>query len=427
LIIGPSLEGQRGRTDIEETGRAVGAWLDGMRAQLAANGEQVEIPVVYAGLPSDGQQLQSALGTRATIQHLDPLSPNTLTPLSRMVAGLYESAVLRAIPGYGGMRAVTKIPPAAVATSLAGTVRYLSQHYQMNVIGVDVGASSTIVVGATAQGHVLPAAQPMAGTSLGLGTILRASGAPNILRWLTEPMEESELREYVLSRMLRPRLLPSSPRELEIEHAFAREAILLALRAPGSAVAGLSQVDVILGTGGVLAHAPEPALAALTLLDALQPTGVVSLVLDVAQIVGMLGQVAAIDQVASGELAEGDAVVAQLGSAVCVTGSVAPGQPAVRVALEYTDGRQHVSEVMQGSLARLPLQPGERALLSLYPAPTVDVGLGPGQHARASDPLEGGLLGLIVDARGRPLILPQDNAGRQAGIRDWRHALGIRA
>jgi hypothetical protein len=66
-------------------------------------------------------------------------------------------------------------------------------------------------------------------------------------------------------------------------------------------------------------------------------------------------------------------------------------------------------------------------MLSLFPAPTIDVGLGPGQHARASDPVEGGLLGLIVDARGRPLMLSPIDEERRERLRQWRQAMGIEA
>ena len=68
---------------------------------------------------------------------------------------------------------------------------------------------------------------------------------------------------------------------------------------------------------------------------------------------------------------------------------------------------------------------GERAMLGLYPAPDVDVGLGPGQQARASEPVEGGMLGLVVDARGRPLELPSEPQVRMAKISHWRKSLGI--
>jgi MutL protein len=427
LVVGNALEGQRGRPDLEETGRALAALIDGLRASASESGHRLDMPVVFAGLPPDGVALGNALAGRAVLQTLDPLSPNTLTPLSRSVAGLYENAVLRAIPGYDRVRSLGATPVGAVATSLAGMVRGLAQHYQMNVVGVDVGASSTLLIGATAQGHVLPAAHPEAGVGPGLGAILRAVGAANVMRWISEPIEEPEVREYALKRMLRPRLLPATERELEMEHAFTREAIMLAMRSPGSAVAGLQPMDVVLGTGGVLAHAPRLSDAALLLLDAIQPGGITSIVLDSAQLAGMLGGLSAVDPIASGEVAESDAVVARLGSVVSTVGSVQPGHAAVRVVLEYTDGRRHVADVQQGKLARLPLHDGERAHLSLYPAPTVDIGLGPGQQARASEPVDGGLLDLIVDARGRPLTLPQNDEERRAQLREWRQAIETEA
>jgi hypothetical protein len=403
----------------------VAAWIDALRTRGTEAAGSPEIPVIFAGMGTDATVVRGALGRQASVQAIDPLSPSTLGPLNQAVAALYASAVLRAVPGFDGLQALSRVPPVAVTTSLAGTVRYLAQHFQMNVVGVDVGASSTTLAGATAQGGFLPAAHPDAGVGPGLGAILRATGAPNVLRWVSEPMEEAELREYVVNRMLRPRLLPASPRELEIEHAFAREAILLALRAPGSTLAGMHPLDMLLATGGVLANAPQPAQAALILLDALQPRGITSLVLDAGQLAGMLGGAAAIDGAAAAEVTESDAVVLQLGSVVSTSGSATPGQPALRITMEITDGRRQTTDVMPGELVRLPLGLGERASLTLAPGPTVDVGLGPGQQARASDPLDGGLLGVVVDTRGRPLVLPQQEHERLAALRQWRRALGI--
>jgi hypothetical protein len=424
LVVGPSVEGQRGRPDLDETGRIVAAWIDALRTQ-PSDVPYGEIAVLFAGSPPDAARLRASLGGHATTVEVGSLAPTTLAPLSQAIAGLYESSVLRGIPGYEGLRALSRVPLSGTVSSLAGIARYLSQHYQLNVVGVDVGANSTMLVGATAQGGFMPASHPGAGVGPGAGAVLRAVGAANVLRWLPETLDEAELREYVLGRMLRRGMLPSSNRELEIEYALAREAIQLALRAPGSTLAGMHPVDVLLGSGGTLAHAPSPVRAAMVLLDAVQPRGITSLALDVAQLGGMLGGLAAIDPTAAGQIAEGDTVRVQLASVVSTFGSVPEGQPAVRVILEHGDGQRQTLDVAHGALARLPLHPGERALLSLVPAPTVDVGLGAGQQARASEPLDGSLLGLIVDARGRPLVLPRTEEARVARIREWRQALGI--
>jgi hypothetical protein len=124
-------------------------------------------------------------------------------------------------------------------------------------------------------------------------------------------------------------------------------------------------------------------------------------------------------------MTENDAMPSLLGTAVSTTGRPTDGQPAVRAFLEYEDGTKDTIEVAAGGLARLPVPRGRRALLSLYPSPEVDVGLGPGQQARASEPVEGGALGLIIDARGRPFDLPSAPLERMARLREWRTALEI--
>ena len=126
----------------------------------------------------------------------------------------------------------------------------------------------------------------------------------------------------------------------------------------------------------------------------------------------MLGSVAAFAPDVAAQMTENDAM---------------PSLPAQRSRRGRAGGRAGAAflEYAAGALARLAVPHGRRALLSLYPAPGVDVGLGPGQQARASEPVEGGALGLIIDTRGRPLDLPTATMERMARLREWRTALGI--
>jgi hypothetical protein len=380
-------------------------------------------PVIFTGAQADAQLVTATLQGRTDVQSVDALSPSTLAPLTRAVSALYESCVLREAPGFAALRRMVAAPPIATVSSLGGVARFLAHHYQMNVVAVDVGASSTELAGATAKGEYLPAVHPMAGVGAGGGQLARAVGVENILRWISAPVDEDDLREYILTHILRQRLLPATPLALEIQYALAREAIRLAMHAPGTRMAGLHPMDIVLGTGGVLAHVAHPADAALILLDGLQPRGITSLVLDSAQIAGMLGNLAMVSPDIAADLSSNDAVPLLLGSAISTEGDTPEGELALRVVLEFLDGRQEVAEVTSGTLARLPVAPGERALLSLYPAPNVDLGLGPGQHARSSEPVEGGVLGLIVDARGRPLRLSSEPEIRVQQLNSWRKAL----
>lgn len=430
VMVGAPFAGTRGQATLDDTLALARHWLDALGDPASpAAGERIgKLPVVFTGSAGEASAVTGALeGHARSVHAVEALSPSTLLPLSHAIGSLYEAAVLRVQPGYMGLRALAGAPPTACITALAGMARYLARHFQTNVVAVDVGASATSLCGGTTQGDFLPASHPTAGVGPGAGSILRARGAQNVLRWLARPVGEDELREYALTRQLRPRLLPTSAAELELEHALAREAIGLALRAPGSRVAGLYPMDVLLGTGGVLANVPDPAMAALVLLDALQPRGISSLVLDTGHIANMLGGVAALDSASAAEVAEADAVLLQLGTCVSPVGSAADGEPVLRVTLEFGDGRTHVEDVAQGTLVRLPLAPNEQALLTLQPAPSVDVGLGPGQQARTSDPVAGGALGLLIDARGRSLALPQDPEARVRKQAEWRRALGLEA
>jgi hypothetical protein len=79
---------------------------------------------------------------------------------------------------------------------------------------------------------------------------------------------------------------------------------------------------------------------------------------------------------------------------------------------------------MSGSIEIIPLRINEQAMLTLYPAPTVDVGLGPGERARAAEEIDGGLVGLVIDARGRPLVFPTDETERHARLVQWMQVFG---
>lgn len=427
VMIGVPSTGIRGAGSIADHAQSVARWLEALRSAPREDEELrlSALPVVFAGTTEDGMMLASTLRSATTMVHtVEQLTPATIGPLSRALNALYDGVVLRETPGYTRLRSMAG-PATATITSLAGVARFLAHHYKMNVAAVDVGASSTTLAGATAGGDFLPALFPQGGVGPGAGYVLRAVGAPSILRWLAVDADENMVREYVLTRILRRRMIPSTLLELELEYALAREAIRLALHAPGSRLSGLHPIDVLLATGGTLTNTPHPAYTALILLDAMQPRGITSLVQDAGRIATMLGSVAAFAPDVAAQMTENDAMPSLLGTAVSATGRPTDGQPAVRAFLEYEDGTKDSIEVAAGALARLAVPHGRRALLSLYPSPEVDVGLGPGQQARASEPVEGGALGLIIDARGRPLDLPTATPERLMRLREWRTALGI--
>jgi len=111
-----------------------------------------------------------------------------------------------------------------------------------------------------------------------------------------------------------------------------------------------------------------------------------------------------------------------LGTAICPKGRAKEGRLALRVSVQYHDGRTFQAEVPSGSLERIALEPGQKVRLELRPAAQLDVGLGPGQGAAVEVETEG--LGVLIDCRGRPLNLPADPAKRRVRVQEWAKAVG---
>ncbi|MHB1190476.1 MAG: glutamate mutase L, partial [Armatimonadota bacterium] len=66
---------------------------------------------------------------------------------------------------------------------------------------------------------------------------------------------------------------------------------------------------------------------------------------------------------------------------------------------------------------------GEKAEIRVTPGRGFDVG--EGKNRPATIKAEGGVVGLIIDGRGRPVKLPSDDAARVEKLAEWFGAFGL--
>jgi hypothetical protein len=111
-----------------------------------------------------------------------------------------------------------------------------------------------------------------------------------------------------------------------------------------------------------------------------------------------------------------------MGTVVSVIASANYGETVVRAKLTYADGTEVRADVKFGGLEIIPLPSGQTARLTLSPLRRADAGLGPGRSGVAT--VTGGALGVVIDARGRPLNLPSDPVRRRELMKRWSHAVG---
>ena len=81
-----------------------------------------------------------------------------------------------------------------------------------------------------------------------------------------------------------------------------------------------------------------------------------------------------------------------------------------------------MADVKYGSLELLPLPHGQNARLTVQPRHGVNAGFGPGRAGSLT--VSGGVMGVVFDGRGRPLVLPQDAGRRRELMRKWLWTVG---
>ncbi len=323
-------------------------------------------------------------------------------------------------------------------TSLTPTARAFSRMVQYlwhlgdstkGVLGVDVGAANTTIA-ATFDGQSFLTVRGDLGIAFGGRQLLQEHDTQALARWIPEPMTEDEVLGTLLNKEIHPASIPQEPRELWLEQALAREAIYRTLEVaqpgwePGAAHPYphlMPFCDTIIVSGGVLVNAPRPGQTALMILDTLQPIGISTLVLDKYGLASALGSVAAVKPLAAVETLDSGGFV-NLATVVSPVGRARPGDTVLRVKLTYDDGSAFSVEVQYGNIEVLPVLPGQQADLELRPARRFDAGLGPGRGGKRR--ISGGLAGLIIDARGRPLRLANEPEERQVQTRQWLWDVG---
>jgi hypothetical protein len=411
--------------------------LTTFRTSVDTRGQQYQdttrYTVIYAGNTTARDDVRAILNDRAETIVVDNVRPSLeqerLEPMRQAIDQLYQERILPRLPGYAVLNDLCHPPITTVAQSTGLMTRFFAKRQQRQVLTLDVGStsSSAFLAGPT---YYQPVVRGTCGVGYGITTILAERGLRAIARWLPFHLDEKDLLHWLLNKMMRPHVIPSSREDVLIEHAVAREALGLVLETLDTENI---QYDLVIAAGGVLAHAPHPGLTALTLLDALQPTAerserAIDLHLDLLGLLPACGALATMKPDATATLADRD-FYQNMPLATCIIplGEHRPGKIALEAELTTTSGKMYQAQVQHGQITRLPLEPGTRGQLTLRPAAGVRIGRNaPGAEVKSDIAAVGGsALGVIIDARGRPLPLKEDARQRCEQLWSWLVSLGI--
>jgi hypothetical protein len=322
----------------------------------------------------------------------------------------------------------------------------IAKREHLNLIGVDIGGATTDVF-SVFDGMFNRTVSANLGMSYSISNVLAEAGLANIMRWVPFAIDEQTLRNRIKNKMIRPTTIPQTLDELQIEHAIAREALRLALIHHKSLATGLKGVqqertisdvfeqqtsgrtlidmrtlDLIVGSGGILSHAPRRIQSMLMMVDAYEPLGFTTLSVDSIFMMPHLGVLSTINEKAATDVFLRDCMI-YLGTCVAPIGQGRDGEPCADYEITYADGRTIKDRLLFGDLRHYPLAEGSKASLRIHPVKSVDAGGGAG--AAVTRDVQGGVVGLLLDGRGRPFQLPADTSLRVAALKKWYRAVGL--
>ena len=185
----------------------------------------------------------------------------------------------------------------------------------------------------------------------------------------------------------------------------------------GATLVNMFELGLIIGSGGVLSHAPRRAQAALMMIDAFQPLGVTQLAVDSIFMMPQLGVLAQVHPEIAAEVFRRDCLIL-LGPCIAPQGEVKDGEEVMTITLTPIRGTTTETTVRGGELICLPLGTDEKAVIIARPARQLDLGVGKGKPIEQQ--ITGGTVGVILDGRGRPLTHPTD----RNLLHSWLRAVG---
>ncbi len=408
----------------------------GLAAYLIPQGQRPE--VLFAGnravLP-EVQNLLEGLVPLHTAPNVRPaLEQEQLGPAQEALLQIFRNVRSRQMGGLQSWLAPLAGHHTFYPTSYAfgRMIRFLSRVYDpaKGVLGVDIGAEATTVAAAWGGEGTLKTM-----TALGLGSslpdLLKHTAVEYILRWLPIEVSRQRVVDYLYNKALHPDSIPMTAEDIAVEQALARQILRVALRHawrdfPVSIRhrfgAQLPYFEPILASGSILTKAPTAGQALLMLLDGIQPSGVTTFVLDENHLLPSLGGAADLNPILGVQVLESHHFVPLATVITPVHHLTKAGTPILRLNIETSSGDQGTVEVKTGTLRVIPLRPGQTATVKIQPLRRADAGFGPGR--RGTVVVNGSRLGLVIDARGRPVVLAADPAQRREQNSRWLSALG---
>lgn len=420
-------------------------------------GSGYKLPVIYAGNKEARKNVEETLKDKVDLIVTDNIRPKleteNLGPARDKIHDLFMEHVMKQAPGYNKLMEWTQgpdhesVPIMPTPAAVGNIMQAIAKAENIEVVGVDIGGATTDVFSVFTEEFIFNrTVSANLGMSYSISNVLASAKLENILRWVPFDINESELRNMIKNKMIRPTTIPSLLEELVLEQAIAKEALRLAFEqhkefavtlkgtqrqrdiseafsqsTSGATIVNMMTLDLLVGSGGVLSHAPRRYQSAMMLIDAFLPEGITRLAVDSIFMMPHLGVLSEISVKAATEVFNKDCLI-YLGTCVAPVGKSKVGKLALSAKIELPDGKVFSEDIPYGEIRLIPCQAGTKAKATLKTHGNLI--LDKNKSKELETELQGGVVGIILDTRGRqPFTLPVDASVRIPMLKKWMREL----
>ena len=317
-------------------------------------------------------------------------------------------------------------------------IKKISEVENISVVGVDIGGATTDVF-SVFEGEFNRTVSANLGMSYSICNVLAESGVENVSRWVPFDINSSELTNSIANKMIRPTTIPQSLNDLKIEQALAREALRLSFiqhkefavslkgiqqertisdtfdqSMTGETIVDMKKLDLIVGSGGVLSHAPRRSQAMRMLIDSFLPEGITEIAVDSIFMMPQLGVLSTFHEKAALEVFNKDCLI-KLGTCI----SPCKSNKRDKLLFKYNiniNGKIFKGEIHAGDLKLIPAKLGKHQC-QIKVNKNIDIGNGLGNDFNGT--INGGEVGIVLDGRGREINFKINHNDRVKQIIDW--------
>jgi hypothetical protein len=395
-------------------------------------GETYKLPIIYAGNIEVREKVFDILSEEKyaikTAENVRPvIDSENLGPAKEEIYDTYMKHVIIHTPGFKKLVKITNGPILPTQAGIGKILYMYALKEKINLLGIDIGGSTTDIY-SVYDGVFNRSLNADFGINEGILNVMKVAGVKNIMRWLPDDFNEKGVRNTIANIMvLRPK--EYTLEQEKIVHAVAREAISLGLekhKIIASHLKGVTKrlsisnifdqnseithvnlikTHKIIGKGNLF-NLEKPRVSATILIDAIQPKGFTEIFLDSKGFTSHLGVLSSINDEAALDLLTADCLVRLC---YCISPSEIgkKGEDALTMKLTHNEDTIFSHTIKFGDVIQIPsTSETEKIHVEITPTRKFNVSRGRGKSLKTE--IDKSILGLVIDARGRPLFPTMD-------------------